>query len=108
LCLIDHAGVQIGIDRHLLAWHGIESEAGGDLRRTHGAMTDDQELNGDQRQKNYEANDVVAADHELTKGFDYFSCSLCAFIPVQQDASRAGQVERQAQQGEQQDQTGKY
>ena len=100
LCLIDDAGVQIGIDRHLLAWHGIESKAGRDLRRTHGAMGNDQELNGDQGQEEDEANDVIAANHELTKGFDHLARSRGALIAMQQNAPRAGQVERQAKQGE--------
>jgi hypothetical protein len=57
-------------------------------------MTDNQELNGDQCQKDYEPNDVIAAYYELTEGFDYFSCSPCALIAMEQDAASAGQVKR--------------
>ena len=101
LLLIDDAGVQIGIDRHLLTRHSVESKAGCDLGRADCAVGYHQKLNGNQREKEDEANDVIAADHELTKRFDDFARSCCAFIAVQQNAPRAGQVERQAQQGKQ-------
>jgi hypothetical protein len=39
LLLIDDAGVQIGIDRHLLARHGVEGKAGCDLCRAHSAVS---------------------------------------------------------------------
>ena len=40
----DLAGVEVGVDRHLLAGHGVEGEAGGDLGDAAGAVGDDHEL----------------------------------------------------------------
>ena len=85
---IDEAGVQIGIDRHLLAGHGIEGEARRDFRGAHRAVADDQILNGDERDKDDEADNVVAADHELAERLDHFSGGRGAFAAVQQDAPR--------------------
>jgi hypothetical protein len=107
LCLVDDASVQIGIDGHLLSWHGVEGKARSDLRRTHGAMADDQKLNGDQGQEEDEADDVIPAHHELSKSLDHLAGSRSALIAMQQNAPRARQVERQAKQRKKQYQTGK-
>ncbi len=38
LRLVDQAGVQVGVDGHLLAGHGVEGEAGGNLGGAHRAV----------------------------------------------------------------------
>ncbi len=49
-CLVfgDLAGVEIGVDRHLLTGHGVEGEASCDLGDTTGTCRDDHELDHDQ------------------------------------------------------------
>ena len=44
----DHAGVEVGVDRHLLARHRVEREARGDFGDASGAVGDDDELDHDQ------------------------------------------------------------
>ena len=43
-----NAGVQIGIDAHLLAGHGIQGEAGGHFGDAAGALGDDHEIDDHQ------------------------------------------------------------
>ena len=47
LVLVDQAGVQVGVDRHLLAGHRVEGEAGADLGDAAGTVGDDDELDDD-------------------------------------------------------------
>ena len=73
LVLADQAGVEIGVDRHLLAGHGVEGEARADLGDAPGALGDDDEVDDDQDREHDEADDVVAADHELAEGLDHLA-----------------------------------
>ena len=70
-------------------------------------MADHHVLNGDQGQEQYEAHDVVAADHKLPEGFDHMPGGARAFVAVQQNASAAGQVQGQPEQRQQQQEAGK-
>ena len=51
---IDQPAVQVGIDRHLLAGHGVQGEARGYFRNTDRTVVDDDILDGDQHGKNGE------------------------------------------------------
>ena len=64
LRFVDQPGVQVGVDRHLLAGHGVEGEARGHLGGAHRAVRHHDVLDGDQGDENHEAHHVVAADHE--------------------------------------------
>ena len=44
----DQAGVQVGIDAHLLARHGVEGETGGDFGDARRALGDDDEVDQDE------------------------------------------------------------
>jgi hypothetical protein len=70
LALVDEAGVEVGVDRHLPSRHRIEREPGGDFRNADRAVVDDDELDGDQHQEHDRADDEVAADHELAERHD--------------------------------------
>src|ERR687896_135391 len=50
----DLAGVQVGVDRHLLAGHGVEREAGGNLGHAPRAVRYDHELDHDEDQEDHE------------------------------------------------------
>ena len=104
---VDQAGVQVGIDRHLLAGQGIQGEARGDFRDAHRAMVDDDVLDGDQHQEDDRADDVVAADHEVSEGLDHVAGGGGSGVAVQQDQARGGDVQRQAEQRQQQQRGGK-
>ena len=107
LVFVDQSGVQVGVDGHLFAGHGVQGEARRDLGGAHRAVADHQKLNGDQGDEQHEADHVVAAHHKLPEGGDHVAGGGGAFIAVQQNAARAGQVQRQPEESEQQQQAGK-
>ena len=61
--LVDHPGVQIGVDRHLLAWHRIQGESGIDLRDAPCALGHHKEVHDHQNHEDDETHDVIATDH---------------------------------------------
>ena len=63
--LVDHAGGEIGVDRHLLAGDGVEGEARADLGDTRRALGDDDEVHHDEDQEDDEADDEIAGHHQL-------------------------------------------
>ena len=104
LVLIDQAGIQIGVDRHLLARHRIEGKARADLGDAAGALGDDHEVDDGQNREHDDADRVVAADDELAEGLDDVPGGAGALMAVQQHHTRRGDVQRQAQQRREQQQ----
>jgi hypothetical protein len=102
--LVDRAGVEIGVDRHLLARHRVEGEPRRHFRDAHRAVVDDHVLDGDQHEEHDDADHEVAAHHELAERHDDVAGGVDALVAVQQDEPRAGDVERQPQQRQQQEQ----
>jgi hypothetical protein len=107
LAFVDQPGIQIGVDSHLLSRHGIKGEARRDFGGAHRAVGDNEVLNGNQGDEEHESDDVIAAHHELAKGLDHVSGGGHAFVAMQQDAPAGGQIQREPEQGQQQDQAGK-
>ncbi len=64
-------------------------------------------LDGDQDQENHHADDVIAAHHEIAEGFDHLARRARAGIALNQDQARGRDVQRQAEQGQQQQRGGK-
>ena len=102
LGLGDEAGVEVGVDGHLLAGHGVEGEAGGHFADALGAFGDDDELDDDQDQEDHQADDEAAAGDEVAERLDDL-----AGVALQQDQPRRGHVQRQAEQRHEQQQRGK-
>ena len=102
--LVDQAGRQVGVDRHLLAGHGVQAEARrhfGDAARTFG---DDDEIDDDQDGEDNQANDEIALHHQIAEGLNDIARCCRAFIAMTQDQACGGQIQRQPQHGgEQQD-----
>ena len=94
LVLVDEAGVQVGVDRHLLAGHGVEGEPGADLGDPAGTVGDDHELDDDEDQEDHQADDERAADDEVAERVDHL-----AGVAVAQHEPGRGDVERQPEQG---------
>ena len=94
LGLVDQAGVEVGVDRHLLAGHGVEGEPGADLGDPLGALGDHDELDDDQDQEDHQADDQVAADHEAAERVDHL-----AGVAVAQHQPGGADVEREPEQG---------
>jgi hypothetical protein len=91
----DVAGVQIGVDGHLLAGHAIEREARCDFRHAAGALRDHDEVDHDQDQEDDETDDDVAADHDPAKCLDDFAGRAMSLVAVEQDQARGGDVQAQ-------------
>ena len=65
-------------------------------------MVDNDILDGDQNQEDHNADDVVAADHKGAKSLDHFAGGTRSGIAIQQNQARRRDVERQPEQGHQQ------
>src|SRR5579875_3664285 len=104
LFLIDQTGVEIGIDRHLLAGHSVECKARGDLGDAPGAFGDDHEIDDDQDREYGDADGVIAADDEQAERFNDPARGVRSPIALQQDDAGGCDIERQAQQRGQQKQ----
>ena len=87
----DQAGVQVGVDRHLLAGHRVEGEARADLGDTAGAVRDHDELDDHEDQEDDDADDEVAAHDERAEGVDHL-----AGIAVREDQARDRDVDARA------------
>ncbi|MCY1514201.1 hypothetical protein D9M68_487320 [compost metagenome] len=95
---VDGAGAQVGVDRHLLAGHGVERKARGHFGHPLGALGDHDELHDGQDQEDDQAHDEVAAHDEITEGFDDVPR-----VALQQDQAGGGDGNAQAEQrGDQQ------
>ena len=105
--LVDQAGIQIAVDRHLLAGQGIQGEARRNFADAHRAVIDDHVLNRDQHQEDHRADHIVAAHHETTERADHLAGGRCPGVAVDQNQARAGDVQRQAEQRQQQQSGGK-
>ena len=90
---VDDAGIEFGVDGHLLTGHRVQSEARCDLGNTARALGDDDEIDDDENDENDGADDVVALDEHMAEGFDDITGEA-----VEQDESRGGDVQRQSQQ----------
>ncbi|MGY4485651.1 hypothetical protein ACVWWR_004842 [Bradyrhizobium sp. LM3.2] len=97
--LVDQAGGEIGVDRHLLAGHGVKVEAGRDFGDTARTLGDDDEVDDDQDGEHDDADDEIAAHHEAAEGLDDVTGRVRALMPVRQDQAGRGHVERQPQHG---------
>ena len=99
LVLGDESGVQVGVDGHLLAGHGVQGESRGHLRDAARALGHHDEVDDRQDDEHHDADGVVAADDELAEGLDDLAGGRRARVSVQQHDARGGDVQRQAQQG---------
>ena len=80
LALVDDAGVQVGVDRHLAAGHRVEGEPRRHFRDAHRAVVDDEELDRDEHEEHDDADDEVAADDELAERHDHVAGGVDAVL----------------------------
>jgi hypothetical protein len=67
--LVDQAGIEVG-DRHLLAGHRVEMEAGGDFGDAARTLGDDHEVHDDEDCEHDDADHEIAAHHEAAERLD--------------------------------------
>ncbi len=97
LALVDHPGGQVGVDRHLLARHGVEVEARRHFRDAAGALGDHHEIHDHQDREHDDADHEVAAHHEIAERLDDVAGSRGALVPARQNEAGRGEIERQPQ-----------
>jgi hypothetical protein len=102
--LPDQAGVQVRVDRHLLARHGVQGEARRNLGDAAGALGDDHEVDDHQDDEHNDPDYVVVAYQEVAERLDHLAGRVRAIVAVEQHHAGGGHVQRQPQQrGDQQD-----
>ena len=106
LLLVDQAGGEVGVDRHLLARHRVQAEPRGDLGDAAGALGDDHEVHHQQDREHDQPDHHVAAHQEAAERRHHVAGGERAFVAVRQDQPGDRDVERQAQQRGQQQQCG--
>ena len=95
--LSDEPGVEVGVDRHLLARHRVQGEPCGYLGDSAGALRDYDEVDDDEDGEHYEADEVVVADEHVAEGVYDLARRLGALGAVHQHDSGRGDVEREAE-----------
>jgi hypothetical protein len=103
----EQPGVQIGVDRHLLARQRVEREARGDFGYAARALGDDDQVDDHQHDKDEQADDIIAADQHLAERLDHMSCRRRALMPVDEHHARRRDIEREAEQCREQEHGGK-
>ena len=71
--LVDHAGVQIGIDRHLTTRHAVQREACRHFADPRGAFGDHHELNDHDDDEDDQPDDDLVAGHELAEAANHLA-----------------------------------
>ena len=85
----DQAGVQVGVDRHLLAGHRVKGETGAHLGDTARTLGDDGKVDDGEDDEDDETDRVVAADQEVAERFDHLAGRGAARVAFRQhDAGR--------------------
>src|SRR5262249_34754528 len=102
LLLIDQAGVEISINGHLLAGHGIEGKTRCHFGNTPRTLRHDDKVDHDENAKYDDSNPEIAADDKVPKGFDDRSGGVWTLIAMQQDQAHRRDVEGQPEQGQEQ------
>ena len=98
LFLVDQAGVQIRVDRHLLARHGIKGEARTDLGDASGALGDDHEVDDGEDDEDHDTDGIITADDERSERLDDVTGRCRAVVPVHQHHACGGDIQRQPKQ----------
>ena len=71
-----HAGIEIGVDRHLLARHRIKGKARRHFRHPAGTAGDNDKVDDDQDQEDKQPDGVIAGNDKVSKGFNNLSCGV--------------------------------
>ncbi|MNX81503.1 hypothetical protein D3C86_1131920 [compost metagenome] len=98
----DQAGVQVGIDRHLLAGHRVQGESRAHFGDTPRTLGDHDEVDDGQDHENDDPDREVAAHQEVAERLDHLARRVGAGVAVQQHDPGGRHVQRQAQQGREQ------
>jgi hypothetical protein len=88
---VDEARRQIGVDRHLLAGHGVQGETRGHFGDAAGTLGDDDEIHDHQDREDDQADDEIALHDQLAEGLDHEARAAVPSLPwPRMSASRRG------------------
>ena len=90
--IVDQTRIEIGVDTHLLARHGIKGKSCGHFRHPRCAFGDDDKINQHQHQKDDKADHEVAAHHKTSEGPYDISGRCGTFIPVEEYQTCGGHI----------------
>jgi hypothetical protein len=91
-------GIEVRVDRHLLAGHGIQGEAGGHFRDAAGALGDHDEVDDHQDREDEDADGIIAADQEIAKCLDDVAGGVRSLMSAHQNDACGCDVQRQPHQ----------
>ena len=106
LVFLDQAGIEIGVDGHLLAGHPIQREAGGYFGDPRSALGDHDELDDEDDQEDDDADGQRTARHEVAEGFDNMASRGGSFLGIGENQAGRGGIEHQSKEGQAQQQRG--
>ena len=96
---VDEACRQVGVDRHLLAGDRVEGEARADLGDAGRALGDDEEVDRHQNEKDDDADEEVAAHHQMREAADDVAGRSRPLGAAREDKPCGRDVEREPQDG---------
>jgi len=73
LILSDQTGVEVRVNGHLLAGHGVKMKSGSHLADPAGALGDHHELDDHEDKEHHDPDRQRPADDDVTKGLDDLS-----------------------------------
>ena len=92
-----HASIQIGVDSHLFAGHGVQCETRRNLGHTTRTARDHHQINNNENDKDKNTDREIAGDYELAKRLNNLACGVRAFVAAAQHNARGGDVQPQPQ-----------
>ena len=105
LIFVNQPSRQIGINRHLLAGHGVQAEARGDFGDASATLGDNNEIHDQQDEEDNQANRDIAPHQKAAKGGNHVSRRFRPLMPMGQDDARGRHIQRQPEQRGQQQQS---
>ena len=102
--VVDQPGVQVCVNRHLLAGHGVQGKAGANFSDPLRTLGHDDEVDHHQNREHDQTHGEIAADQEVPERFDDMPGRAAPRVTLQQHHASRGHVQREPQQcGEQND-----
>jgi hypothetical protein len=95
--LIDEAGREVGVNRHLFSRNGVEGEARANLGDAGRALGDDQEVDRHQDEEDDDADDEVAAHHQAGETADDVARRGRSLLAAREDEAGGRNVQREPQ-----------
>ena len=99
LFLVNQTRIEIGINRHLFARHGIKCETRRNFCDTTGTLGDDDEVHNHQNRKHDNADNEIAPHGKLPKGLDDMPCRTRSGVTIGEDQPGGCHVQSQPQHG---------